>query len=90
MNLNSKKTASRVDPSSLADWAERYLWNEYVEWYEFATAKWAASERFTCTLLVWWCAKKAYDVNISDWYSPLVTPDGLYTDESTYIRSNVQ
>ena len=85
-----EKIASRVDPSSLADWAERYYGHEYVEWYEFATAKLAAPERFTCTTLVWWCAKKAYGINVSDWYSPLVTPDGLYTDESTYIRSNVQ
>ena len=84
------KTESRVDPGALADWAERYLDHEYVKWYEFATAKWAAPERFTCTSLVWWCAKKAYGINVSDWYSPLVTPDGLYTDESTYIRRNVQ
>jgi lipoprotein len=85
-----EKTASRVDPGALADWAERYYGHEYVEWYEFATAKLAAPERFTCTSLVWWCAKKAYGINVSDWYSPLVTPDGLYTDESTYIRRNVQ
>ena len=48
------KTESRVDPGALADWAERYLGHEYVEWYEFATSKWAAPARFTCTSLVWW------------------------------------
>lgn len=50
--------------------------------------KWAAPNRFTCTTLVWWYAKKAYGVNVSSWYFPLVTPSGLFTDNCTYIRAN--
>jgi hypothetical protein len=74
------------NPGALADWAEGYRGRAYVKWYEFLTAKWAAPSRFTCTTLVWWCAKKAYDVNVSAWWATMVTPSGLVTDESTYVR----
>ncbi|WP_372474549.1 hypothetical protein AB4865_04545 [Capnocytophaga sp. ARDL2] len=47
------------------------------------TAKWATPGRFTCTTLVWWAGKKAHDVNISSWYSPLVTPRDIYMDDHT-------
>ena len=84
-----KVTTPVSNPDALANWANKYRGHEYVKWYEFATAKWAAPKRFTCTTLVWWCAKKAYGVNVSSWYSPLVTPSGLFTDNCTYIRANV-
>ena len=77
------------NPSALAYWAEKYRGRGYVTKKEFLTAKWAAPARFTCTTLVWWCAKKAYGVNVSAWYAPLVTPDGLFTDDCTYVRKNV-
>jgi hypothetical protein len=78
------------NPATLASWGKSYKGRPYVHWYEFLTAKWAAPSRFTCTTLVWWCAGKAYDVNVSEWYKTLVTPSGLLTDESVYIRCNVQ
>lgn len=78
------------NPGALADWANRYIGHEYVRWYEFLTAKWAAPKRFTCTTLVWWCSKKAYNINVSSWYSPLVSPSGLFTDDETYIRHDIQ
>lgn len=81
---------THMHPNALADWANNYVGREYVNWYEFATAKWAAPSRFTCTTLVWWCSKKAYGVNVSSWYSPLVTPSGLFTDSCTYIRAEVK
>ena len=77
------------NPDALADWANKYVGRGYVRWYEFVTAKWAAPSRFTCTTLVWWCAKKAYGINVSSWYSPLVTPSGLLTDDETYVRYNI-
>ena len=77
------------NPSALAYWVEKYRGRGYVTKKEFLTAKWAAPARFTCTTLVWWCAKKAYGVNVSAWYAPLVTPDGLFTDDCTYVRKNV-
>ena len=33
--------------------------------------------------------KKAYGINVSSWYSPLVTPSGLLTDDETYVRYNI-
>ena len=84
-----KVTTPVSNPDALANWAKKYLGHKYVKWNEFATAKWAAPKRFTCTTLVWWCAKKAYGVNVSSWYSPLVTPSGLFTDNCTYMRANV-
>lgn len=74
------------NPEALANWAESYRGRGYVKKAEFVTAKWVAPSRFTCTTLVWWCAKKAYDVNVSAWWATMVSPSGLVTDESTYIR----
>ena len=85
-----KESRPVSNPEALAYWANQYVGRNYVRWYEFLTAKWAAPSRFTCTTLVWWCAKKAYGINVSSWYSPLVSPSGLFTDDETYIRRNVQ
>lgn len=85
-----KESRPVSNPEALAYWANQYVGRNYVRWYEFLTAKWAAPSRFTCTTLVWWCAKKAYGINVSSWYSPLVSPSGLFTDDETYIRWNVQ
>ncbi len=84
-----KETKPVSNPGALADWANKYVGRRYVYAHEFFTAKWAAPKRFTCTTLVWWCAKKAYGINVSGWYSPLVTPSGLLTDDETYVRENV-
>lgn len=78
------------NPGALADWANSYHGRGYVYGYEFLTAKWAAPSRFTCTTLVWYCSKRAYDINVSSWYATLVTPSGLLTDSNTYIRAVVQ
>ena len=85
-----KETYPVSNPGALADWAARYKGLEYVKWYEFMTAKWFAPKRFTCTTLVWWCAKKAYGINVSGWYTPLVTPSGLLLDSSTYVRHEIK
>lgn len=66
--------------SKLADKAEKYKGCKYVEWYEFLTPKWVAPKRFTCTTLVWWCAKEVYDVKISPWYTAMVTPSAVLTE----------
>ncbi len=85
------KTSTPVsNPGALADWANKYKGREYVYWYEFLTAKWAAPSRFTCTTLVWYCANKAYDINISDWWATMVSPSGVYLDESTYVRKEIK
>ena len=78
------------EPSLLATWAEKYKGHSYVKWYEFATPKWAAPERFTCTTLVWWCAKKAYKERISPWYTTLVTPADVLCDNNTYLKVTIE
>ena len=78
------------NPAKLADWAEKYEGCSYVHWYEFPTAKWAAPARFTCTTLVWWCAKKAYGERISPWYSTLVTPSDVLCDNNTYLKVEIE
>lgn len=85
-----REVTRMANTDALADEARHHLGKEYVKWYEFATAKWAAPRRFTCTTLVWWCSKKAYGVNVSNWYSPLVTPSGLFTDSNTYLIREVR
>lgn len=78
------------EPSLLSTWAEKYEGNSYVKWYEFVTPKWVAPERFTCTTLVWWCAKKAYKERISPWYTTLVTPADVLCDNNTYLKVTVE
>lgn len=78
------------NPALLANWAEKYEGHEYVKCYEFLTPKWAAPSRFTCTSLVWWCAKKAYGVKISPWYSTLVTPSDVLCDNNTYLKVEIK
>ncbi len=81
------KTVTPVsNPAALAEKAGQYAGREYVKWYEFPTAKWAAPSRFTCTTLVWYCAKKVYGINVSSWWATMVSPSGLYLDSSTYVR----
>lgn len=85
------KEVTRVsNPGALADYALRYKGRKYVNWYEFAVAKWVAPTRFICTTLVWYSAKQAYGIDVSDWYSPIVTPSGLVTNENTYVRAVIQ
>lgn len=85
------KTVTPVsNPAALAEKAGQYAGREYVKWYEFPTAKWAAPSRFTCTTLVWYCAKKVYGVNVSSWWASMVSPSGLYLDSGTYVRKEVK
>lgn len=85
-----KTTTPVSNPALLANKAGEYAGREYVKWYEFPTAKWAAPSRFTCTTLVWYCAKKVYDINVSSWWATMVSPSGLYLDSSTYVRKEVK
>lgn len=79
-----------ANPSLLATWAEKYEGREYVTVLEFLAPKWVAPERFTCTSLVWWCAKKAYGQKISPWYSTIVTPSDVLCDNNTYLKVTIQ
>ncbi len=78
------------NPAALASKAESYIGHSYVHWYEFLTPKWAAPARFTCTSLVWWCAKKEYGEKISPWYSTIVTPSDVLTDNNTYLKATIE
>ncbi len=85
-----KTTTPVSNPAALADKAGQYAGREYVKWYEFPTAKWSAPSRFTCTTLVWYCAKEVYGINVSSWWATMVSPSGLYLDSSTYVRKEVK
>lgn len=85
-----KVTQPVSNPSALAQRAESYRGREYVKWYEFLTAKWAAPSRFTCTTLILYCAKKEYGINVSSWWATMLSPSGLYLDSSTYIRKEIR
>lgn len=74
------------NPGALADWAVKYEGKAYCSWHKFPFAKWHAPDSFICTTLVWWCAKKAYEIDISTWYStPLLTPANLYNSSNVYL-----
>ena len=69
--------------------ARKYVGHQYVYWYEFLTAKWSAPVRFTCTTLVWFCAKEQYGIDLSSWLSPLVTPSDILMSNNTYLKTHV-
>lgn len=77
------------NPELLANEAELQIGKDYVTALEFPVAKMVAPYRFTCTSLVWHCAKVRYGVDISNWISPLVSPSAIYTNSHTYIRKTV-
>ena len=77
------------NPGLLATEAELHLGKDYVTALEFLVAKWAAPNRFTCTSLVWHCAKVRYGIDISNWVSTLVSPSAIYTNRHVYIRKTV-
>lgn len=77
------------NPELLATEAELHIGKNYVTALEFPVAKLVAPSRFTCTSLVWHCAKVRYGIDISNWISPLVSPSAIYTNSHTYIRKTV-
>lgn len=85
-----KEVTPVSNPGALADYALRYKGRKYVSWYEFPVAKWVAPTRFICTTLVWYSAKQAYGIDVSDWYATVVSPSGLLTSENTYIRAVIE
>ncbi|MGN1197098.1 MAG: hypothetical protein ACI4TA_05805 [Acetatifactor sp.] len=86
-----EKTCTIIDnPSALANIANKYLDCEYVSNLEFMFAKWVAPERFTCTTLIWWCAKQAYGINLSNWFASFVSPSAIYLNDHTYLIKEVK
>lgn len=82
------------NPGALADEAMKYIDCGYAnDAWDFITAKSKAerhkNKKFTCTSLVWYCSKQAYNINVSSWYSTLVSVTGLFTDDCTYIREKI-
>lgn len=77
------------NPGLLATTAESQLGKDYVSAPEFIIPKIVAPTRFTCTSLVWWCAKECYNIDVSDWFSPIVSPSAVYRSENTYVRKSV-
>jgi len=69
---------------------KKHLGKQYTNAIEFAFAKAATPKKFTCTSLIWYAVKTAYGVDLSSWYSTLVSPADLYTSNYTYIKCTVE
>ena len=69
--------------------ARKHLGKEYVTWLEFVIAKALAPKRFTCTSLIWYAAKKTMEIDISPWYSTVVSPTDVYISDYTYIKEKI-
>ncbi len=78
-----------TNPSLLADYAAAQNGKPYASGVSFVISKAVAPNKFTCTTLVWWCAKKAYGLNLSNWLSPIVTPSDLFTSPYTYVIRSI-
>jgi hypothetical protein len=77
------------NPGLLATIAETQLGKDYVTNAEFPIAKKLVPTRYTCTTLVWWAAKSCYNIDISYWFSPLVSPSAIYLSPYVYVRKTV-
>ena len=78
------------DRSALADVAEKFIGRRYVKWYEVAVCKWAAPRRFTCSTLLWWCAKKVYGFTISNWLFAFTTPSDILRNPAIFIKAEIK
>lgn len=86
------KVKKPVYPGSLADEALKCKGWKYADGATFFIPKLYVKfggKRVTCTSFVWHCARKAYDINLSSWFSSMVTPADLYKSDNTYIRAKV-
>ena len=88
--LLRKEAIPVEDTAALADMAEKFIGHTYVRWYEIVTCKWVAPLRFTCSTLVWWCAKKAYGFSVSNWLYAYTTPTDILRNPATYIKTQVK
>lgn len=79
-------TTPVANSGQMASLAEQYAGSDYCYWYETIAPKWFAPERFTCTTLIWWCAKNACDIRISPWFSTLVSPSDVLCDFNTRLK----
>lgn len=82
-----------TDAAKLATEAEKYKGYDYCDawsfWFSKDFASKSSHKQFTCTSLVWWCAREAYDFSLAPWYSTWVTPVQLFRSEHTYIRATI-
>ncbi len=82
-----------TDAAKLATEAEKYEGHDYCDawsfWFSKDFASKSSHKQFTCTSLVWWCAREAYDFSLAPWYSTWVTPVQLFRSEHTYIRATI-
>ena len=78
------------NPEDLAKYVEQYIGVRYVYGEEFLVAKSAAPAGFTCASLAWWGSKKVYDINISNFFSTLVTPEDIYLSWHTIIVAKIE
>lgn len=62
----------------------------FSEWYEFPFTKKLAPESFVCSSLCWYCAKEACGVDLSNWFSTMVTPSDIVLDDNTIIVNAIK
>lgn len=69
--------------------AKEFEGRPYVRIEEFPFAKYYAPLRFTCTCLIWYCCMELFDIDISPFWSPVVSPSDVYLSEHTYVRARI-
>ena len=67
-----------------------YEGTEFMEWYKVPFNKEIAPEKFVCSSLCWYCAKEACGVELSNWFSMMVTPSDIVLDDNTIIVNAIQ
>lgn len=46
-------------------------------------------ESFTCSSLIWYCANKAYGIDVANMLSPIIAPSSIIVDDNTWILAKI-
>ena len=68
---------------------KKQLGKRYVSEFEFPFAKWCVPNKYTCTSLIWYATKEATGINMSPWYSTVVSPTDIYLSNNTAIKQKI-
>ncbi len=75
-----------VDPYWLTTWeAKQQLGKPYASALKVLFAKAASPDSYICSSLAWYSIKKAYGLDVCDWYKTTTFPGGLFLSENIRI-----
>lgn len=81
--------ASETEMQKFVNVIKNQMGKKYVSQVEFPFAKWCAPNKYTCTSIIWYALKQSMDIDISPWYSTVVSPSDVYGSNNTYTKKKI-